>query len=103
MGSFSVENHVLSTLKSLNLSPETSSRSESPPVTSISNGSNGSTFLGFAFQEVPQELVDIQDKFDRWLQNKKEKIIADNLAYKETLRANSGNHHSWLRLRTNSI
>ena len=94
MGSFSVENHVLSTLKSLNLSPETLNRSESPSITSTSNGSNGSTFTGFAFQEVPQELVDIQGKFDRWLQTKKEKIISDNLAYKETLRANSGNRHS---------
>ena len=94
----SVEHQVLSTLQSLNLSPDTWSRSDSP---NLANGgmmaahpthmaASTSSYPEFAFQDVRQELQSIQAKFDRWLQTKKESILAENRAYKDTLRANSG-------------
>ena len=100
----SVEQHVLSTLQSLNLSPENISRSGTPTTQMLTSttqmtgtltgtiGTLVSGILSFPCQELRQELVQIQQEFDMWLQMKKQKIIDDNAAYKATLRANSGTH-----------
>jgi hypothetical protein len=74
-----------------------SSRSETPTLNST-HSSLQPLYPEFGFDEVRKEIIEIQEKFDKWLLQKKEKILADNLKYSETLRANAGNFPPFVNL-----